>query len=72
MGHANLHPADTTLNLPPERHSHGLRWLAAVEIAGGSFEEVRESIERSTGVGLGKRQIEAMVERAASDFNAFE
>jgi hypothetical protein len=70
-GHANLHPADTALNLPLERHSHGLRRLAAMEAARGSFEEVRESIERSTGEGLGKRQIEALVERAAGDFNAF-
>ena len=70
-GHANLHPADVALNLPLERHSHGLRRLAAVEAARGSFEEVRESIERSTGERLGKRQIEAMVERAAADFDAF-
>jgi len=70
-GHANLHPADMALNLPLERHSHGLRRLAAVEAAGGSFEEVRSSIERSTGERLGKRQIEEMVERAAADFDAF-
>jgi hypothetical protein len=70
-GYANLHPADTALNLPLERYSHGLRRLAAMEAARGSFEEVRESIERSTGEGLGKRQIEAMVERAAADFDAF-
>jgi len=70
-GHANLHPADMALNLPLERHSHGLRRLAAVEAAGGSFEEVRSSIERSTGERLGKRQIEEMVERAAVDFDAF-
>lgn len=30
-GHANLHPADGGLNLPAERHSHGLRRLAAIE-----------------------------------------
>ena len=70
-GHANLHPADMALNLPLERHSHGLRRLAAVEAAGGSFEEVQSSIARSTGERLGKRQIEEMVERAAVDFDAF-
>ncbi len=70
-GHANLHPADTALNLPPERHSHGLRRLTAVGVARGSFEEVRESIERTTGEALGKRQMEAMAERAAGDFDAF-
>ena len=36
-GLANLHPADAVLNLPVERHSHGLRRLAAVEAARGSF-----------------------------------
>lgn len=30
-GSANLHPADAVLNLPAERHSHGLRRLAAIE-----------------------------------------
>lgn len=30
-GHPNLHPADGWLNLPAERHSHGLRRLAAVK-----------------------------------------
>jgi hypothetical protein len=30
-GHANLYPADAELNLPAEKHSHGLRRLAALE-----------------------------------------
>ena len=36
-GHENLHPADGLLNLPREKHSHGLRRLAAAEAARGSF-----------------------------------
>lgn len=36
-GAANLHPADAELNLPEEKHSHGLRKLAAIESARGSF-----------------------------------
>jgi hypothetical protein len=35
-GAPNVHPADAELNLPEERHSHGLRRLAAVESARGS------------------------------------
>jgi hypothetical protein len=35
-GSANLHPADAVLNLPEEKHSHGLRKLAAVEATRGS------------------------------------
>ena len=34
----NLHPADAVLNLPAERHSHGLRRLAAVEATRGSYD----------------------------------
>ncbi|MGH9226776.1 MAG: hypothetical protein ACRD2W_23995 [Acidimicrobiales bacterium] len=48
-GHANLHPADGVLNLPVERHSHGLRRLAAIESSRGSFDGAVEAIERATG-----------------------
>jgi hypothetical protein len=37
-GRPNLHPADAVLNLPPEKHSHGLRQLAALESSRGSFD----------------------------------
>lgn len=53
-GHPNLHPADAALNLPAERHSHGLRRLAAVEASRGSFDGAVDAIERSTGQTLGK------------------
>lgn len=36
-GLMNLHPADAVLNLPVERHSHGLRQLAAIEASSRSF-----------------------------------
>ena len=35
-GQANVHPLDAELNLPEEKHSHGLRKLAAIESARGS------------------------------------
>ena len=70
-GHANLHPADSELNLPVEVHSHGLRRLAVLEATHGSFEGVREALRRSTGQRLGKRQLEALAQRAAADFDAF-
>lgn len=54
-GQPNLHPADATLNLPAERHSHGLRGLAAVEAARGSYDEAAAAIVRATGVRVGKR-----------------
>lgn len=70
-GHPNLHPGDAALNLPVERHSHGLRRLAAIESARGSFGEAVEAICRATGVGVGKRQVEELAHRAAGDVEAF-
>ncbi len=63
-GHANLYPADAVLNLPNERHSHGIRKLAAIESARGSFDEAATAIERSTGQPIGKRQVESLTARA--------
>jgi hypothetical protein len=59
------------LNLPVERHSHGLRKLAAVEAARGSFQDAVEAIERQTGQRLGKRQVEELATLAAIDFEEF-
>lgn len=70
-GRPNLHPGDGLLNLPVERHSHGLRRLAAIESARGSFEAAAQAIGRVTGQQLGKRQVEDLARRAAVDFDAF-
>jgi len=70
-GRPNLHPADGVLNLPTEKHSHGLRQLAAIESSRGSFDAAVEAIERGTGQHLGKRQVEDLASRAAIDFDAF-
>ena len=70
-GLANLYPADAGLNLPTQKHSHGLRRLAAIEASRGSFEEAVAAIERSTGQQLGKRQVEDLTRRAAIDFEGF-
>jgi len=70
-GRPNLHPADAVLNLPAEKHSYGLRQLAAIESSRGSFDAAVEAIERGTGQHLGKRQIEDLASRAAVDFDAF-
>jgi len=70
-GQPNLHPADAVLNLPTEKHSHGLRHLAAIESSRGSFDGAVEAIGRATGQHLGKRQVEQLAGRAAVDFDAF-
>lgn len=59
------------LNLPTEKHSHGLRRLAAIESARGSFEQAVEAIERITGQRLGKRQVQQLASRAAGDVDRF-
>ena len=70
-GRVNLHPADAALNLPVERHSHGLRELAASEAARGSFQDAVDRIERACGQQLAKRQVEELAQIAAVDFEDF-
>lgn len=70
-GEANLHPADAALNLPEERHSHGLRRLAALESTRGSFDGAVEAIGGATGQQVGKRQVEQLARHAAADVDAF-
>jgi hypothetical protein len=59
------------LNLPEEKHSHGLRKVAAVEATRGSFDQTVEAIGRATGVGLGKRQVQDLTAAAGSDVDQF-
>ena len=62
-GRPNVHPLDAELNLPEEKHSHGLRKMAAIESARGSMEAAGAAITRATGVRIGKRQLEEMIRR---------
>jgi len=70
-GHANLHPVDARLNLPPEKQSHGLRRRAALEAARGSFDGAADAIGRGCGQTIGKRQLEQLAASAAVDFDGF-
>lgn len=53
-GYTNLYPADGALNLPAEKHSHGLRKLATMEASRGSFQDAVEAIQQATGQRLGQ------------------
>jgi hypothetical protein len=64
-------PADAMANLPVGLHSHGLRRLAAIEAARGSYAQATAAIERSCGVSVGKRQVEALTAAAAADIDDF-
>jgi len=70
-GRGNVHLLDAALNLPEEKHSHGLRKLAAVEAARGSIEAAGDAVARATGVRIGKRQLEELARRAAAHVDAF-
>jgi len=59
------------LNLPPERHSHGLRRLAAIESTRGSFDDAADAIGRATGARVAKRQVEQLTATAAVDVDGF-
>ena len=67
----NLYPADARLNLPPVRHSHGVRRLAALEAPRSSFEDGQAAIVRQTGQQIGTRQLRALTLAAAQDVAAF-
>src|SRR5271165_5138901 len=70
-GRPNVHPLDAELNLPEEKHSHGLRKLAAIESARGSIEAAGAAVTRATGVTIGKRQLEELAHRCAAHVEAF-
>lgn len=70
-GVANVHLLDAAPNLPQEKHSHGLRKLAAIEAVRGSHEGAAAAVTRATGVRIGKRQVEELVLRAAADVEGF-
>ena len=70
-GSENLYPADAQLNLPPVRHSHGIRRLAALEAPRSSFEDGQAAIVRQTGQQIGTRQLRALTLAAAQDVGAF-
>jgi hypothetical protein len=70
-GAESLHPLDAELNLPDERYSLELRHRVAEEAAKSSFDDTLESIAKTTGGHVPKRQIEELVKRAAVDFDAF-
>lgn len=70
-GAESLHPMDAELNLPPERYSLELRHRVAEEAAKNSFDETVETIAKTTGGHIPKRQVEELTQRAARDFDAF-
>ena len=70
-GNSGLHPMDAALNLPSELYSHEVRRRVAEQAARSAFDEVADALTKATGVSVGKRQIEQLAARGATDFDAF-
>ena len=70
-GSQSLYPLDAELNLPDDFFSHGVRECVAREVAKNSFEEAVETIQRTSGARLGKRQAENLASKAVRDFEEF-
>jgi hypothetical protein len=66
-GVPSLFPRDAVLNLPPCGYSWQLQRLAEMASRSGSYEQARELVLAATGVSIGKRQVEQITARAASD-----
>ncbi len=66
-----LYPLDGKLNLPPDKYSDELRRRVAVEASKVSFAETSDTIGRTTGGAIGKRQCEEVTVKVAQDFEAF-
>jgi hypothetical protein len=70
-GVGSLFPLDAELNLPEARYSSSLCREVALEVTDSSFDEAVESIRRTTGGSVPKRQIIEQTVEAARDFDAF-
>lgn len=68
---SSLFPLDGELNLPDDSYSHGLRKQAVQEVAGRSFDRVVDSIDRTTGGHVPKRQVENIAEDVTQFFEEF-
>lgn len=64
-------PLDGALNLPPDRMSLSVRRRIAEESARGAYESAVESLQKTSGAQVAKRQAQQAVERSAVDFEDF-
>jgi len=70
-GVRSLFPLDAELNLPQDKYSSELCRLVAQEVVDSSFDEGVESIRRTTGGKVPKRQIIEQTVKMSQDFDAF-
>jgi hypothetical protein len=70
-GVPDLHWRDAVLNLPPCGYSWPLQRFAEMASRAGSFQDAHDLVLAGTGAGIGKRQLEEIVSRAAAGAEAF-
>lgn len=70
-GVSALYPADGQLNLAPDQYSDGVRQRVSETAASVSFSETSQSIGRTTGAWVGKRQCEELTVQVSQDFDDF-
>lgn len=70
-GVTGLAPLDAAMELAAEKYSLEVRRIVAEESARASFDEVVELVKKQSGAEVPKRQVEALAQRAARDFDAF-
>ena len=66
-----LYPQDGKLNLATDKYSDGIRCRVAEEASKVSFAETSETIAKTTGGEIGKRQCEEVTVKVAQDFEDF-
>ena len=71
LGVGALYPEDGKLNLAPDQYSDGLRQRIAQEASKVSFAETSQSISKTTGAKVGKRQCEEVAVKVSQDFDEF-
>lgn len=70
-GHHSIHPLDDELSLPRRAASYEVQRRVVEEVVRGPYDEVVESIEKTTGARVSKRSTEEIVRDAARDFDMF-
>jgi len=66
-----LYPQDGKLNLATDKYSDGIRCRVAEEASKVSFAETSETIAKTTGGEIGKRQCEEVTVKVSQDFEDF-
>ena len=70
-GMDSVFPLDSSLNLPRDKYSHGLRKAVAEAVIEQSFDGALARLDQLGGGHIGKRQAEEVIVRLSQDFEAF-